>query len=120
LQLRITRRDRREFAEMADVEAAQRLRELADTQASLRRLAVLIASGAAPNRVFAAVTKEAWRHFGGGTARTIRYELDGSATLVANEGTVGPHVRVGERWEEYPATGLTALWRRELTEHGRV
>ncbi len=93
---------------MANVEAAQKLRELADTQASLRRLAVLIASGAAPETVFAAVTEEALRHFGGGTARTIRYELDGSATLVANQGTTGPHVRVGERWEEYPATGLTA------------
>ena len=93
---------------MANVDAAQKLRELADTQASLRRLAVLIASGAAPETVFAAVTKEALRHFGGGTARTIRYELDGSATLVANEGTVGPHVRVGERWEGFPATGLTA------------
>ena len=65
---------------MANVEAAQKLRELADTQASLRRLAVLIASGAAPETVFAAVTEEALRHFGGGTARTIRYELDGSAT----------------------------------------
>jgi signal transduction histidine kinase len=97
---------------MANVEAAQKLHELADTQASLRRLAVLIASGAAPETVFAAVTKEALRHFGGGTARTIRYELDGSATLVANEGTTGPHVRVGERWEGYPATGLTATVRR--------
>jgi len=96
---------------MANVEAAQKLRELADTQASLRRLAVLIASGAAPETVFAAVTEEALRHFGGGTARTIRYELDGSATLVANQGTIGPHVRVGERWEGYPATGLTATVR---------
>jgi signal transduction histidine kinase len=38
----------------------------------------------------------------------IRYELDGTATLVANEGTTGPHVRVGQRWEGYPPTGLTA------------
>jgi signal transduction histidine kinase len=38
----------------------------------------------------------------------IRYEPDGTATLVANEGTTGPHVRVGERWEGYPPTGLTA------------
>jgi signal transduction histidine kinase len=97
---------------MANVEAAQELRQLADTQASLRRLAVLIASGAAPETVFAAVTKEALRRFGGGTARTIRYELDGTATLVANEGTFGPHVQVGERWEGYPATGLTETVRR--------
>jgi signal transduction histidine kinase len=62
--------------------------------------------------VFAAVTKEALRHFGSGTARMIRYELDGTATLLANEGTTGPHVRVGQRWEGYPPTGLTAtVWR---------
>ena len=54
------------------------------------------------------MTKEALRHFGNGTARMIRFELDGTATLVANEGTTGPHVRVGRRWEGYPATGLTA------------
>jgi signal transduction histidine kinase len=42
----------------------------------------------------------------------IRYELDGTVTLLANEGTTGPHVRVGERWEGYPPTGLTATVRR--------
>jgi signal transduction histidine kinase len=62
--------------------------------------------------VFAAVTREALAHFGNGTARMIRYEPDGSATLVANEGTGGPHVRVGERWEAYPPTGLTATVRK--------
>jgi signal transduction histidine kinase len=93
---------------IANAQAEQRLRELADTQASLRRLAMLIARGEPPEAVFAAVTKEVLRHFGTGTARMIRYELDGTATLVANEGTTGPHVRVGERWEGYPPTGLTA------------
>ncbi len=42
----------------------------------------------------------------------IRYELDGTVTLLANEGTTGPHVRVGERWEGYPPAGLTATVRR--------
>jgi len=93
---------------IANAQAEQKLRELADTQASLRRLAMLIAQGAPPEAVFAAVTKEVLRHFGSGTARMIRYELDGTATLVANEGAMGPHVQVGERWEGYPATGLTA------------
>lgn len=88
--------------------AEQKLRDLADTQASLRRLATLIARGAPHEAVFAAVTEEVLHHFGPGTARMIRYELDGTATLVANSGAVGPHVRVGERWEDYPAAGLTA------------
>ena len=102
-----------EFMELAAMAignalAEQRLRELADTQASLRRLAMLVARGESPEAVFAAVTREALRHFGNGTARMIRFELDGTATLVANEGTTARHVRVGKRWEGYPLTGLTA------------
>jgi signal transduction histidine kinase len=93
---------------IANAEAEQRLRELADTQASLRRLAMLVARGESPGAVFAAVTRETLRHFGNDTARMIRFELDGTATLVANEGTTAPYVRVGRRWEGYPATGLTA------------
>jgi signal transduction histidine kinase len=93
---------------IANAQAEQELRELADTQAALRRLAMLVARGEPPEAVFAAATREALRYFGNGIARMIRYELDGTATLVANEGTTGPHVRVGERWESYPRTGLTA------------
>jgi len=96
---------------IANAQAEERLRELADTQASLRRLAMLVARGESPEAVFAAVTREALRHFGNGTARMIRFELDGTAARVANEGTTAPHVRVGERWERYPPTGLTAtVW----------
>ncbi len=93
---------------IANARAEEELRGLADTQAALRRLAMLVARGEPPEAVFAAATREALRHFGGGTARMIRYEPDGTATLLANEGTTGPHVRVGERWEGYPPTGLTA------------
>ncbi|MDT4924733.1 MAG: hypothetical protein QOG01_2446 [Pseudonocardiales bacterium] len=42
----------------------------------------------------------------------IRFELDGTATLVANEGATAPDVRVGERWVSYPPDGLTATVRR--------
>jgi signal transduction histidine kinase len=93
---------------IANAQADQELRELADTQAALRRLAMLVARGEPPEAVFAAATREALRHFGNGTARMIRYEPDGTATLLANEGTTGPHVRVGKPWEGYPPTGLTA------------
>ena len=93
---------------IANAQAGDKLRELADTQAALRRLAMLVAHGEQPQAVFEAVTKEALRHFGGGTARMIRFEFDGTATLLANEGTTGPHVRVGKPWEGYPPTGLTA------------
>ena len=85
-----------------------RLRQLADQQAALRRVATLVARGEPAEAVFAAATREALRHFGNGTARMIRYEPDGTATLLANEGTTGPHVRIGNTWEGYPAAGLTA------------
>jgi signal transduction histidine kinase len=97
---------------IANAQAGQELRELADTQAALRRLATLVARGEPPEAVFAAATGEVLRYFGGSTARMIRYEPDGTATLLANEGTTGPHVRVGERWEGYPPAGLTAMVRR--------
>jgi signal transduction histidine kinase len=97
---------------IANAKAGQELRELADTQAALRRLAMLVAWGEPPEAVFAAATREVLRHFGGGTARMVRYEPDGTATLLANEGATGPHVRVGERWEDYSPTGLTVTVRR--------
>jgi len=97
---------------IANAQAEQELRELADTQAALRRLAMLVARGEPPGTVFAAVTRESLRHFGGGTARMIRYELDGTATILAHEGLTVPEVRVGEPREGYPLTGLTATVRR--------
>ena len=86
--------------------------DLAETDASLRRIVMLVVDGAAPDAVFDAVTKEALRRFGSGTARMIRFEPDGTATILANEGTSGPHVNVGHAWENYPPAGLTATIQR--------
>jgi signal transduction histidine kinase len=96
---------------IANAQAEQELREMADTQAALRRLAILVARGEPPEAVFAAATREALQYFGGGIARMIRYEPDGTATLVAREGTTYPE-RVGGPFEGYPPTGLTAIVRR--------
>jgi signal transduction histidine kinase len=93
---------------IAGAQTEQKLRELADTQASLRRLAMLIARGEPPETVFKAVTKEALRQLGHGSANLIRYEPDGTTTLLAHASTIGPHVRVGQRWAGHPPTGLTA------------
>jgi signal transduction histidine kinase len=90
-------------------------RSLAETQASLRRLALLVADGAPPDSIFAAATQEVLRHLGASTARMIRYENDGTATILANEGTCGPHVQVGQSWPDYPPEGLTATIRRTGT-----
>ncbi len=74
----------------------------AATEASLRRIATLVAKGAAPETVLEAVTKEVLRRFGSGTARMIRYELDGTATILADEGTFGPHVNGVKRGRTIP------------------
>ncbi len=97
---------------IANARAEQELRELAETQAALRRLAMLVARGEPPEAVFAAVTTEALRHYGSGNARLIRYELDGTATLVARQDTPDPEDQVGKRFEGYPPGGLTATIRR--------
>jgi hypothetical protein len=46
-----------------------RLRQLADEQAALRRVATLAARGVPPEQVFAAVTREAGRALSAGEAR---------------------------------------------------
>ncbi len=96
---------------IANAQAEEELRKLADTQAALRRLAMLVARGEPPEAVFAAATREAWQYFGGGIARMIRYEPDGTATLVAREGTTYPE-RVGGPFEGYAPNGLTVTVRR--------
>jgi signal transduction histidine kinase len=98
---------------IANTETDAQLRRLADMQASLRRLALLIAQGEPPQRVFAAVTKEVLRHFGeGGTARLLRFELDDTVTMLASDGVGGPIVEVGGVWESRPAGGVVETVRR--------
>ncbi len=90
------------------IDDRDRVRALAETEASLRRIAMLVADGAAPETVFDAVTKEALQRFGGGAALMIRFELDGTATILAKRSTYGANGIVGGVLENYPPTGLTA------------
>jgi PAS domain S-box-containing protein len=58
-------------------------------QAALRRVATVVAQGAAPQDVFATVAEEAGRLLGVGVAMLVRYEDDGTATVVAAWGEDG-------------------------------
>lgn len=81
-------------AELAASEA--RARELAEEQAALRRVAVLVAEGATPNRVFDAVRDEVEQMFGIPNTILMRFDPDGMATLLATPGDyLGP---VGKQW----------------------
>jgi hypothetical protein len=74
-----------------------RLRQLADEQAALRRVATLVARGVPPERVFAAVTREAGRVLSAGEAHLGRYEPDGAVTFVAAWGPPAGTIPVGSR-----------------------
>ena len=59
------------------------LGRLADEQAALRRVATLVARGASPAEVFAAVSDELARHLDVVNAGLLRFEADGTGYVVA-------------------------------------
>jgi signal transduction histidine kinase/uncharacterized protein YoaH (UPF0181 family) len=81
---------------LANSQAHDALAELAEEQAALRRVATLVAEGAAPNEVFAAVRDEAARMLGVPLTVLLRYD-DAEATVLATsvDEALGP---VGTRW----------------------
>jgi signal transduction histidine kinase len=70
---------------------------IAGEQAALRRVATLVARGAPPAEVFAAVTEEAGRVLGADYATMNRYEPGGVRTAVASWSSTGPAFPVGSR-----------------------
>src|SRR5215210_4935517 len=80
------------------VEASRdELRVLAEEQAALRRVATLVAQGASSTEVFHAVAAEIERLMGADAGRLMRYEPDGTATVVATQGKPGREIAVGTR-----------------------
>ena len=83
---------------IANTEARTEVGRLADEQAALRRVATLVAREASPAEVFAAVAEEVGRLLRVEATTLLRYEPDGTATLVAHRGEpdarfpVGTHV----------------------------
>jgi len=61
---------------ISNVQAHDQLRTLAESQGALRRVATLVAQGAEPKTVFAAVAVEAARVLGVGAVSLIRYDAD--------------------------------------------
>jgi anti-sigma regulatory factor (Ser/Thr protein kinase) len=81
----------------ADSPGRPREHGIADEQAALRRVAVLVAQAAPPDEVFTAVTEEAGRLLGAVHASMSRYDPDGAASVVAAWGSAGAVVPVGTR-----------------------
>ena len=92
---------------IANSQANEDLAQLADEQAALRRVATLVAEGAAPHHVFDAVRREIARIFNVPLTVLMRFDPDGMATLVATAGgAMGP---VGSRWPVEGDTSAVAL-----------
>ena len=71
---------------IANAESGEARAQLVDEQAALRRVATLVAEGAQPNQVFAAVADEVAATFGVPIAVMLRFDADGLATLLATSG----------------------------------
>jgi len=68
---------------IANTESRAALGVLADEQEALRRVATLVARGQPPTEIFAAVAEEVGRLVSIDGTRILRYEADGTATVIA-------------------------------------
>ena len=71
---------------IANADARAEVERLAEEQAAMRRVAVLVGDGAAPAAVFDAVAAELERLLGADGATLARYEPDEKVTVVAHRG----------------------------------
>jgi signal transduction histidine kinase len=83
---------------IANADSRAALARLAEEQAALRRVATMVARGAAPEEVFAAVTEELARLLPVDLAALARYDPDGTLTYAASWGKAVDFVPVGSRW----------------------
>jgi PAS domain S-box-containing protein len=82
---------------IANADAREQVARLAEEQAALRRVAVLVANGAAPTAVFDAVAAEVEGILGADGATLSRYEPDEEVTIVAHRGLHAARLRLGIR-----------------------
>ncbi|MGW6196917.1 GAF domain-containing protein [Kribbella sp. NPDC055110] len=80
-----------------NAEARTELRRMADEQAALRRVATLVARGAAPEAVFNLVAQELSQLAHADITAIFRFETDGTATMVGSRGVRADEMSVGER-----------------------
>ncbi|HEX4686774.1 MAG TPA: GAF domain-containing protein, partial [Nocardioides sp.] len=97
---------------IANTEAREDLHQLVDEQAALRRVATLVASAAAPEELFAAVTAEVGLVVGADTTSLSRYDSEDTYTRVGSwSRTDGPSLQVGARSALTPRNVATLVYR---------
>jgi signal transduction histidine kinase len=85
---------------IANSESRAALGVLADEQAALRRVATLVARGLPATEIFAALAEEVGRFLSIAGTRILRYEADGTATVIggwSESVEVPPELEVGAR-----------------------
>jgi signal transduction histidine kinase len=82
---------------IANAQSRAALRELADRQAAVGRVATLVAGGATPDVVFDAVTEETLALLGANGTALMRYEGDGTALVLSQLHRDRPPTHVGAR-----------------------
>jgi signal transduction histidine kinase len=83
---------------IGNAESRAALTRLAEEQAALRRVATLVARGAAPEEVFAAVIEEVGQLLAVDLVNLCRFETDRTETFVATWGKAGKRFPAGSRW----------------------
>ena len=82
---------------IANAESRAALERLADEQAALRRVAVLVARQPSPDEIFTAVTEAVGRLLGVDLAAMHIFPGDGTATAIAGWSIAGPMLPIGTR-----------------------
>jgi PAS domain S-box-containing protein len=100
---------------LRDISAAKQaeghLRELADEQAALRRVATLVAHESSPQHLFATVAEQVAQIINVPLVRLVRYESDGSAVeLIGGWGESLDPLAVGTHWQLDGPVALARVW----------
>jgi signal transduction histidine kinase len=80
---------------IANADSRSGIARLADEQAALRQVAVLVAQQPSPDEVFTAVTEAVGRLLGADLAAMHAYPGDGAATTIAGWSAAGPMLPIG-------------------------
>jgi signal transduction histidine kinase len=94
-----------------NAESREALAELADEQATLRRMATLVAEGVAPADIFSAVSGEIGRLLGSDTAAVVRFEHDPPAAVLVGIGESISGIPIGTRSVLDDALASTEVYR---------
>jgi signal transduction histidine kinase len=84
---------------IANTESREALRQLADGQAALRRVAMRVARASPAEDVFATVAEEVGPLLDAEAGAIHRYEPDGHYTVVGSWGNIGGAFVTGSRWK---------------------